>query len=383
MKDVRLIKQNQLYHRVADQVIEIIQSRRLRPHDPVPSEGELAKLFGVSRMTSKLALQKLAEQGLVYRLPRRGTFLAQPLEGMMADGGTSPQVTEAAPNVDRPFGQIALIMPHLSDYTSRIIAAAEAEVRKHGCDLILKMTKDCDDEDLCLERLAEGGITGIILFPQGRKTCSDQVLRLKLRKLPLVIIDRIFHEVEIDCVYHDHYMGSYQMTKYLIEKGHREVGYTSNPIDNITSRKERYQGYIQALLDHKIPVKIQNIHFRSVACDTSRINERDPEQEQFIQDNPGMTAIMCGDDHVAISTIHTALQMGIPVPEKLSIVGFSDIQLAAYIPTPLTTVRQDTEKLARSAVDLLMKRVGNSNENPITIKIQTSIVERQSVQSRT
>ena len=57
-----------------------------------------------------------------------------------------------------------------------------------------------------------------------------------------------------------------------------------------------------------------------------------------------MTAIMCGDDHVAISTIHTALQMGIPVPEKLSIVG-SDIQLAAYIPTPLTTVRQDTRSL--------------------------------------
>ena len=123
-------------------------------------------------MTSKLALQKLAEQGLVYRLPRRGTFLAQPQEGLMVDAGISTQGTVAAPNVERPFGQVALILPHLSDYTSRIIAAAEAEVRKHGCDLILKMTKDCDDEDLCLERLAEGGITGIILFPQGRKTCA-------------------------------------------------------------------------------------------------------------------------------------------------------------------------------------------------------------------
>lgn len=383
MKDIRLTKQNQLYHRVADQVIEIIQSRRLRPHDPVPSEGELAKLFGVSRMTSKLALQKLAEQGLVYRLPRRGTFLAEPQDGRITQGGFPLQDPEAAPAVEKRSGQIALIMPHLSDYTARIIAAAEAEVRKHGCDLILKMTKDCDDEELCLERLAEGGITGIILFPQGRKTCSDQVLRLKLQKLPLVIIDRIFHEVEIDCVYHDHYMGSYQMTKYLIGKGHREIGYTSNAIDHITSREERYQGYIQALLDHKIPVKYQNIHFRSVACNTSRIHERDPEQERFIQDNPHMTAIMCGDDHVAISTIYTALHMDIPVPDKLSIVGFSDIQLAAYIPIPLTTVRQDTERLARSAVDLLMKRVGSSNENPITIKIQTSIVERKSVLTRT
>ncbi|MFF3925510.1 GntR family transcriptional regulator [Paenibacillus lactis] len=383
MKDIRMTKQNQLYHRVADQVIEIIQSRRLRPHDPVPSEGELAKLFGVSRMTSKLALQKLAEQGLVYRLPRRGTFLAEPQDGRITQGGLPPQDPEAVPAVEKRCGQIALIMPHLSDYTARIIAAAEAEVRKHGCDLILKMTKDCDDEELCLERLAEGGITGIILFPQGRKTCSDQVLRLKLQKMPLVIIDRIFHEVEIDCVYHDHYMGSYQMTKYLIGKGHREIGYTSNAIDHITSREERYQGYIQALLDHKIPVKYQNIHFRTVACNTSRIHERDPEQERFIQDNPHMTAIMCGDDHVAISTIYTALHMDIPVPDKLSIVGFSDIQLAAYIPIPLTTVRQDTERLARSAVDLLMKRVGSSNENPITIKIQTSIVERKSVLSRT
>ena len=77
------------------------------------------------------------------------------------------------------------------------------------------------------------------------------------------------------------------MTKYLIEKGHREVGYTSNPIDNITSRKERYQGYIQALLDHKIPVKIQNIHFRSVACDTSRINELDPNRRSLSRTTPG------------------------------------------------------------------------------------------------
>lgn len=383
MKEVRLTRQRQLYHRVADQVTEIIQSRGLRPHDPVPSEGELAKLFGVSRMTSKLALQKLAEQGLVYRLPRRGTFLAEPQEGLKTYGGSPSRITEAVPDEKKLSGQIALIMPHLSGYTSRIISATEAEIRKHGYDLILKVTKDRDDEDLCLEKLAEGGITGIILFPQGRKTCSDQVLRLKLRKLPLVIIDRIFHEVEIDCVYHDHYMGSYQMIEHLIGKGHREIGYTSNATDNITSREERYQGYIQALLDHKIPVKNQNIHFRSVACDTSRINERDPEQERFIQDNPHMTAIMCGDDHIAISTIYTALHMNVPVPDQLSIVGFSDIQLAAYIPVPLTTVRQDTEKLARSAVDLLMKRIGNSNENPITIKIQTSIVERESVLSRT
>lgn len=87
MKNVQASKKpNLLYLQIADKVIEIIRSRRLQPHDPVPSEGELAKLFGVSRMTSKLALEQLAEQGLVYRLPRRGTFLSGNQDGVLESG---------------------------------------------------------------------------------------------------------------------------------------------------------------------------------------------------------------------------------------------------------------------------------------------------------
>ncbi|MEY9094469.1 GntR family transcriptional regulator [Paenibacillus sp. RC84] len=381
MKNVQASKKpNLLYLQIADKVIEIIRSRRLQPHDPVPSEGELAKLFGVSRMTSKLALEQLAEQGLVYRLPRRGTFLSGNQDGVLESGLLSADKKALPSEIkEKQCNQIALIVPHLSDYTSRIIAAAEIEARKHDCDLILKISQSKEDEDRCLQRLVDGGISGIILFPQGRKTCSDQVLRLKLQQFPIVIIDRIFREVQIDCVYHDHYLGSYQMTRYLIEKGHREIGYTSNSIDNITSREERYQGYIQALLDHAIPVKNQSILFKSVPCNPSHINEGDPEQERFIHENPQMTALMCGDDHVAVSTLYTALRMGIPVPDKLSIVGFSDIQLSALAPIALTTVRQDTEQLAQSAFNLLMKRVKHSLEKQITIKIQTTIVERKSV----
>ncbi|CAM4419869.1 GntR family transcriptional regulator [Paenibacillus alkaliterrae] len=380
MKDDRpTVKTNQLYLTIANEVISIIQSRKLQPHDPIPSEGELARMFGVSRMTSKLALERLAKQGLVYRLPRRGTFLSGRQDGMPYTGETLKEKEPEAPVVVKLSSQVALILPHISDYTSKIITATETEVRKHGFDLVLIISKDKDDEDRSLQKLVEGGIGGIILFPQGRKTCSDHVLRLKFQKIPIVIIDRIFREVQIDCVYHDHYLGSYQMVKYLIEKGHREIGYTTNSIDNITSREERYQGYIQALLDHAIPVKKQYIHFRSENFDPNRINESDPEQERFIHENPKMTAVMCGDDHLAIATLYTALQMGISVPDKLSIVGFSDIRLSALTPVPLTTVRQDTERLARSATDLLMKRINHSSEKPLTIKIQTTIVERKSV----
>ncbi len=372
-------KKQRLYLQIADKVLEIIESRGLQAHDPVPSEGELAKLFGVSRMTSKLALEQLAERGVVYRLPRRGTFLA----GNRPEASHRGSREAAQKAVDRKeYKLIALIVPHMSDYTSRIIAAVEREVRKQGYDLILKISKDQDDQDRCLQALVAMGISGVILFPWGSRTCSDQVLRLKMENVPSVIIDRVFHEIPIDCVYHDHFQGSYEMAKYLIAKGHREIGYSSNVIENITSRAERYQGYIQALLDHGIPVKSEYIHFRTGSCDPGRFHEYDPEQGEFIRNNPQMTAIMCADDQVAIATLFSALHLNIAVPEQLSIVGFSDTYLSALTPIPLTTVRQDTDRLAAAAVDLLMKRIRQSKEQHLTIKIQTNIVERKSVFDR-
>ncbi|ALS25854.1 GntR family transcriptional regulator [Paenibacillus sp. 32O-W] len=372
-------KKQQLYLQIADKVLEIIESRGLQAHDPVPSEGELAKLFGVSRMTSKLALEQLVERGLVYRLPRRGTFLSGNRHEESSTKLQEPVQNSVEKNENK---QIALVVPHMSDYTSRIISAVEHEVRKHEYDLILKISKDEDDQDRCLQALVAMGISGIILFPWGSRTCSDQVFRLKMEKVPCVVIDRIFREIPIDCVYHDHFQGSYEMAQYLIAKGHREIGYSSNVIENITSREERYQGYIQALLDHGIPVKSEYIHFRTGRCDPGRFHEYDAEQGEFIRNNPQMTAVMCADDQVAIATLFSALHMNISVPEKLSIVGFSDTYLSALTPIPLTTVRQDTERLAAAAVELLMKRVNQSKEQHLTIKIQTNMVERKSVFDR-
>lgn len=66
-----------LYVQISEKAIGFIRKKGLKAHEQVPSEGELAKRFGVSRMTTKTALELLAKQGLVYRLPRKGTFLSE------------------------------------------------------------------------------------------------------------------------------------------------------------------------------------------------------------------------------------------------------------------------------------------------------------------
>ncbi|QAY67285.1 substrate-binding domain-containing protein [Paenibacillus protaetiae] len=359
-----------LYMQTAEKVKEEIRRRKLRSHDPVPSEGELAELYSVSRMTAKLALEILAKEGIVYRLPRRGTFMAE------TQGDAAVQATVAERSSKK---RIAMIFPNLDDYTSSIIAAAEREARNSDCYLIVRISTDREDESECLQELYDDRVDGIILYPRGRTKCSEKVLSLNLLNYPLVIIDRIFREVSIDCVYHDHYQGMYNMTEYLIDKGHKEIGYISMAFDGVTSREDRYKGYVQAMLDHGLPINSHNILLQCTEDYMKNLSAPNPQLAKFIGDNPSLTAVVCTDDYLATSCQYTAAYMNRSVPDQLSIVGFSDIQLASLLPVPLTTARQTTEQLGQSSVKLLLKRIENSREGAITIKLNTSIIERSSV----
>ncbi|GGA36838.1 GntR family transcriptional regulator [Paenibacillus physcomitrellae] len=380
-------RKNLLYRQVADKVRADIAAKGMRPHEPVLSEGELAKLYGVSRMTAKLALELLVREGLVYRLARRGTFVSGQTDRLERKAG-SPEGNQEAALPQAPGRQltirpeqkrVALVFPNLDEYTARIIGAAEAEAREAGYQVLIRVSRDKDDESECLQELQEAGVDGIILYPRGRKTCSEKVLQLYLANYPIVVIDRIFREVRIDCVYHDHYQGTYQLTEYLIGKGHREIGYVSMAFDGVTSREDRYRGYLQAMLDHDLSINSHSIFLHCGEEYMDNLTALNPQLQAFLEGSPGLTAVLCADDYLATSCLYTAFHMSRSVPDQLSIAGFSDIQLASLLPVPLTTVRQTTDQLGQAAVKLLVKRINNSRENPITIKVNTSLVERGSV----
>lgn len=111
-----------LYLQTADLVMEEIRNRKLQPHDPVPSEGELAKLYSVSRMTAKLALQILEKQGIVYRLARRGTFVSGDYLGGPVKESMPGNLSTDKKLMKR---KIALLFPNMDDYVARIIASVE------------------------------------------------------------------------------------------------------------------------------------------------------------------------------------------------------------------------------------------------------------------
>jgi DNA-binding LacI/PurR family transcriptional regulator len=327
-------------------------------------------------MTAKLALEQLVNKGMVYRLPRRGTFLSDPAPALQQHSAVERGFVSAAPIA---LLKVAFVVSNLDYYTSQIVSAIEKEARKHNFSLVIKLSKDAEDEDYCLKQLASEGVDGIILFPRGRPESSEMLRQLKRDKYPIVLIDRIFHDIRLDSVFHDHFQGAYEMMQFLIRKGHNEIGYMTNRLEGISSREERYQGYMKALFDYDIPVKSQYIHFTEITNNLTNYSEENKELEQFLKANPNMTALMCSDDYVAASAVYSAMRLHIPVPDRLSITGFSDTQLATMLPISLTTVKQPAAELVQEAVKLLLARIRSYSEEQSIIKIKTQIIERRTV----
>lgn len=93
------------------------------------------------------------------------------------------------------------------------------------------------------------------------------------------------------------------------------------------------------------------------------------------------TACIVASDHMAVGALRALHEAEIAVPEQMSVIGFNDIELAAFVLPPLTTIHAHTELLGKTAVNMLVERI-EGREAPMQIKIGTSLVERESCHAR-
>ncbi|WP_159081816.1 GntR family transcriptional regulator [Paenibacillus sp. CAA11] len=363
-----------LSEQMKEHILQIIQEDGLKPHDPLPSEGELAERFGVSRMTSKMALQALQKEGIVYRIPRRGTFLAEQAEMHFASGNFST-------NHRTKSRYIALIVPGIDEFVGRMIKEIEHAGRSKGLSFIIKVADHFNEESALLEELSvRRDISAILLFPVDRTICGESLLKLKLNRYPIIILDREFHEVEFDGVSHDHYEGAYKATEYLLDQGHEGIGFITEEINKATSREQRYQGYLDACISRQARIGENRIlHLGSRSAEEMRGEDTEQKMKAWLKERHDITAVFCMNDDLALRMLKAAQQLGLSVPEDLSIVGFSGHRMLEYAPIQLTTVQQPMKPFGEAAVQLLCDRLANPEQAPRNIKVPTELARRDSV----
>ena len=282
---------------------------------------------------------------------------------------------------------LGLIIPSVANpFWGAFAQSVEAAARARGYQVFLcDGERDPEQEERYAESLWSHGVRGVIF---GSSPLSlDHVLDFVGRGLRIVVFDRDIGDVEpsmraaIDSISVDNEHGGRLATEHLLGLGHRRIGFLSGPL-RTASRLERLEGYRHALRVAGIEPEpclvwqeTSNENFGDVeGFELGRLGAR-----ELLSGRASCSALFAINDMYALGAYAGARDLGLRVPEDVSIVGFDDIPFAEIAQPPLTTVRQPFREMMGTVVTLLIDRLQGASDEPAEhLTVAPELVRRAS-----
>lgn len=259
-------------------------------------------------------------------------------------------------------------------YFAEVIESVENNCFSQGYTLILcNSHNNLNKQQAYLQMLAQKRIDGLLVM------CSEypnQLLQMleKYRNIPMVVMDwGQAHGDFTDVIIDNAVYGGYLAGRYLIERGHRDLGIISGPLKRNTGNGRR-QGFLNAMQEANIQPHNEWI----VEGDFEPASGYEA-MKQILNHKQKPTAIFCGGDIMAMGAISAANELGIRVPQDISIIGYDNVRNARFSTPALTTIHQPKERLGQMAFTMLLDRIINKRQDAQTIEIHPELIERRSV----
>lgn len=265
-----------------------------------------------------------------------------------------------------------------SGYLSELLVGALKTCRELGHHLMLEdlseIEEGTDTSEIAL-RLRKIGLDGLILTPP--LSANKALIRLMSDAgVRTVLVSHEDPTGQFSSVVFDDTAAAHSMAEYLIERGHKRIGFITGPAEHPSSLS-RKEGFERAMAEHGLDIDPGlvvegDFTFRSGMELT----------EELLSAKPAPTAIFASNDDMAAGVIAAAHRRELKVPGDLSVVGFDDTAISAAIWPQLTTVRQPISEIARRAVKLLSD---NNQKKDIEVEVRADyidtvdIIERESV----
>ncbi|MCU6712338.1 GntR family transcriptional regulator [Paenibacillus sp. J5C_2022] len=336
-----------LYHQIFDAVREDIEAGKYAAEQQLPTELELTKHYGVSRITVKRALEELELHGYIDRKQGSGSFVRSAGEW------------RASECHERLHDTVAFILPSFSaNGLSQYIQGASEAMEKRGLHLSVHTThENTVKESELLRTLPKQGMKGIIYYPTNSSFNID-VHTLHMNDYPIVTIDKHFEGPSARSVVSDNYAGGYMAASHLAKLGHKRIAFVSSVgLEAASSVKHRYLGYSQALKDNGLPCDAELVLLDFLRELGSLGSERSFKKivEKLLSNQ--VTAVQAENDYVAVQLMKAALELGAKVPDHLSVIGFDNSIASAGAVVPLTTIEQPFRDIGRRAAEMIMNRL--------------------------
>lgn len=244
---------------------------------------------------------------------------------------------------------LGVLVHDVSDpFFGTLVKAVDNIARKAGKHiLVCNGYHDAQDERQSIELLINSRCDGLVIHS---KALSDEELLAYANEVnSMVLINRFIPEIAERCVALDNYKGAWIATEHLIRQGHTQIAYISST-HHIEDTSQRLAGYKAALAAYNI------------SSPESYVEYGEPEGEggeqammRLLTKSIDFTAVVTYNDFMAAGALSVLDENEIPVPEKISVIGFDDVLIARYIHPRLTTVRYPIHMMAEQAATLALK----------------------------
>lgn len=327
---------------------------------------DVAALAGVSKSTVSRVLvnkipvnkdTKIKVMNAIKELDYRPNMLAKGLKE-----GKTNTVGLIIPNIRNPF------------YPA-VARGVEDGASKNGYSIVLCNTDENEEEEIrYINNLRNRFVDGLIICTAS--TDGKFIKELHNNKFPVVLLARDIPVVEVDTVMTPDFKGAYEVTSYLIAKGHTRISIINGNM-NIPSFSQRFQGYCAALRDHNIPLDDRIVLNIST---TVTMQESYDLMSKLLDNGVIPTAVFATSDSKAIGAIKAIQDKRYNVPRDISVIGFGDIDVSKFMAPSLTTYAQPIYDMGLMAFERLLKLIKAKKAiKPVIIKAEGQIVERDSV----
>ena len=326
---------------------------------------DVARVAGVSVTTVSHVVN-----GTRHVAPRT----SERVRAAISDLGFRPSAVARALKADRTRSIGMLVTSSTNPFFAEVIRGVEEACFARGYSLILCNTGDVTERlESYLATLVAKRIDGLAVMT----TNMDHRFFYRLserRPVPVVAIDTL-DVPDTTIVNDDSEAGGKLAGRYLLERGFRRFAVLAGMADHPRSR-QRLEGFRAALAERGVALSPERVlptdltvggGFAAMQDLLDRCEANPPE------------AVFCMNDLLAVGGLCALSQRGLRVPEDLSVIGYDDIELAAYTVPPLTTIRQPAAEIGRRAAEILVEQIENGVTAAETLALPPTLVERHSV----
>jgi len=384
---MKLSEKKNKHLRIYEQLVEGILQGHYESGKRLPSDADLAKQYGVSRPTVAKAVLELEKKGMVERRGGAGTFVRNSRVGKTSKLGLL-------------MTRLQLTPPDYGDFVSlysTVVSQMAVAASDSGYVLLMNELPFGDENELVsraweiCRQLIDMQVKGVFFMPlevSGENAAINRRIAeaFDAAGIAVTLLDRDIDappsRSRFDIVGVNNEQGMFELTSHLIRKGCRRINFASGKV-TVSSVFDRIGGYEKALRHHGITPEASRIRRFEILPFTERQAEAERTAVRHLLENMDADALICVNDRTAALVIKYAPEFGIRIPDDVKVAGFDDEAFCAYLPTPLTTMRQPSRIIGAEAVRTMLSRIQAPGMPARNVLVMPELVVRQSCGNHT